>query len=74
MSIHSAFTVHKLNGGGLARAKQLAEKFSELAAFIDSVAPASSREKSLAMTKLEEASFFAKKAMAINPENQESQS
>lgn len=63
------FAVHKLNEAGMSKAQELADKFNELTELIDSFA-ADGRSKSIAFTKLEEASFFAKKAMAENPVNQ----
>jgi hypothetical protein len=66
------FAVHKLNADGMKHAQTMAAKFSDLLEFIESVA-VQGRELSLATTKLEEASFFAKKAMAINLANQEPQ-
>lgn len=70
MDTKAYFKVHKLNETGLNRARELAEKFDALAQFIDGIGQ-DGREKSLAMTKLEEASFFSKKSLAIKPENQE---
>jgi hypothetical protein len=61
--LHPAFQVHRLSAEGLARAEELAERFDALLTFItEHVEP--TREYSLAVTKLEEASFYAKKALA----------
>lgn len=70
--IEKEFQVHMLNAEGKVRANMLAEKFSDLLAFCKTVGMPG-RELSLVATKLEEASFFAKKAMAINPNCQENQ-
>jgi hypothetical protein len=71
MPINALFKVHMLNEAGIAKAKKLAEDFSTLAEVIDAIAGGEqSREMSIVKTKLEEAAFFAKKAMANRPENQ----
>jgi len=64
------FQVHKLNETGLKRAAYLAEAFNSLVSVIDTAIPDSCREKSICLTKLEEACFFAKKAIASKGENQ----
>lgn len=70
--MHKAFKVHMLNEQGKAKATKLAEAFTALLETVEQVAgPGQSRELSVAITKLEEASFFAKKAMAQQPENHE---
>ncbi len=63
------FQVHKLNETGLAKAEQLGEVFSEALAKIEALIPAS-RGLSLVVTKLQEASFFAKREIATQPDNQ----
>ena len=68
--IHKAFTVHKLNADGLSQAEELAQRFSELLDFTDSIG-FDPRLDAIVKTKLEEACFFAKKSMAMNPANQE---
>lgn len=68
---NNLFKVHKLNALGFSRAKDLAKGFSDLADLIDQFAPESGREKSIAMTHLETACFFAKKSLAQREENQE---
>jgi len=64
------FKVHKLNAVGLQKAGELADAFSQLLSKLEEICP-EGREFSLVKTKLEEASFFAKKSMAMNPEHQE---
>ncbi len=66
------FQVHLLNEQGIDKARQLAEAFSTLLDKIDELCPGNSREKSIAITDLEKASFNAKRAIAVLPENQKS--
>lgn len=61
------FKFHKLNDGGQQKAIAIAEAFNALKTSLN-LAPG--RESSIVFTKLEEACFFAKKAMATQPENQ----
>jgi hypothetical protein len=82
--MHQEFEVHLLNDRGIDKAKRLAAYFddllcrieeimdAEVTSELDSVRKAASHNRSMSIvrTKLEEASFFAKKAMAILPENQ----
>jgi hypothetical protein len=65
--MNAEFQVHLLNDEGIKKAQQLATVFSTLLDEIVAINPSPSREMSLVRTKLEEASFFAKKAMANNP-------
>lgn len=64
------FEVHLLNEKGIASAREMAERFSALLDWCTSIGQAPSRELSLVATKLEEACFFAKKALAQKTENQ----
>lgn len=66
------FRVHILNEQGIEKAQKLANAFDDLFDHLERLVGAgvNSREFSLVKTKLEEASFFAKKAMASQPENQ----
>lgn len=57
------FRFHKLTEEGQAHAVTIAEAFNDLVNAVDHLCP-HCREYSLAMTKLEEACFFVKKAMA----------
>ena len=68
--IREEFAVHMLNDAGKSKAHSLAEAFSSLLDTIEGMLPAS-RELSLVKTHLQEASFFAKRGMAMNPSNQE---
>lgn len=83
----SLFKVHRLNDRGMDKAKYLAEAFDVLLNGVIAVASHepnkegvllahstnsySGREIALVKTHLELASFYAKKAMAQLPENQE---
>lgn len=64
--MHKEFRVHILNDQGKAKARQIAASFDELLSKIEGIVgePRPSREMALVRTKLEEACFFAKKAMA----------
>lgn len=64
------FKVHLLNETGLAKAHGIALAFSDLLVILEDYAPPGSREMAIVRTKLQEAAFFAKRAMAIQPENQ----
>jgi len=84
--MHHEFEVHLLNDEGIAKAKALAVAFDELLTKIEklSLRPPeqggitlpghfiNGREMAIVRTHLEIASFFAKKAMAVLPENQKS--
>jgi hypothetical protein len=74
--MHQEFEVHILNDVGIAKAKELAQIFdraldSVLQLCVTNVEPKlNGRELAIVRTQLETASFFAKKAMAVLPENQ----
>lgn len=75
--LHPAFRVHMLSPEGIQKANQLAEAFDGLLSDVEDLAggaasPESGRYLAIVTTKLEEACFFAKKALAVNPENQKS--
>lgn len=63
------FAVHKLNDEGMKKAKLIAESFDSLLKTL-SIVCIEGRELAVCKTKLEEACFFAKKAMAISLGNQ----
>lgn len=78
----AAFEVHMLNDTGKQKAKQIAEMFDGLLSSAKNVVlsgwdpnePTNAevmRELALVRTHLETACFFAKKAMANNPANQQ---
>ena len=68
--MHPNFQVHLLNEDGIRKAQGLAKGFSSFLDDLEQVCGENSREMAIVRTKLEEASFFAKKAMASLPENQ----
>lgn len=61
--MHPAFKVHMLNEEGRDKAAKIAEAFDKLLTEVGELCPPG-RELSIVVTKLEEACFFAKKAMA----------
>ncbi len=68
--MNKEFAVHMLNDAGKAKARSIAEHFDQLLAALCEVCPPS-RELAIVRTKLEEACFFAKKAMASDVTNVE---
>ena len=64
------FKFHKLNSLGQSKAVLIQDLFRYVAKELESGVK-ECREWTIAKQKLEEACFFAKKAMAIQPENQE---
>jgi len=68
------FQVHKLNEQGIQRCEQIAKLFDEFLIQLDSIlheAPFHDpRLNAIVRTKLEEACFFAKKAIATSEINQ----
>jgi hypothetical protein len=62
------FSVHRLNSNGLAKADTLAAAFAAcLAAVSEYLGPG--RELALVVTKLQEACFYAKRGIALQPFN-----
>jgi hypothetical protein len=61
--MHEAFATHMLNDDGKTKAGFIAKTFDDALYALSTVCP-EGREMALVRTKLEEASFFAKKAMA----------
>ena len=68
--IRDEFSVHMLNELGLDRAKQIAAMFSNLLDNLEDITPGNGREMAVVRTKLQEAAFFAKRAIAMQLENQ----
>ena len=65
-----AFKSHRLNEHGLRQAKEIADKFDLLLNDLRHTYCREGRELAICRTKLEEACFFAKKAMAVIETNQ----
>lgn len=63
------FGVHFLNARGAAIANDIAQVFSGLVDYLEALG-ITGREKAVVITKLQEACFFAKKSVALIPENQ----
>lgn len=61
--MHSQFAVHMLTEEGKTKAKEIAKAFDDCLTRLEVVCP-EGRHLALVRTKLEEACFFAKKAMA----------
>lgn len=70
MTIRSEFSVHLLNESGIAKATAIAETFSRCLSDIEGHCGGDGREMAIVKTKMQEAAFFAKRAMAVRPENQ----
>lgn len=64
------FAVHMLNDNGKEKAKRIQELFDRCLNGLQDVCM-DGRHLSIVKTKMEEACFFAKKAMAINLDNQQ---
>ncbi len=71
MTIRDEFAVHRLNSAGMEKATVIAEAFSTCLVDIEAVSGSEGREMAIVRTKLQEAAFYAKRAMAVRPENQE---
>lgn len=69
MATRPEFSVHLLNETGICKAAALADIFSEALDKIEAILPPG-RERALVITKLQEAAFFAKRGIAIDPSNQ----
>jgi hypothetical protein len=67
-AMNKEFAVHMLNDQGKRRATAIAETFDACLEKLLTLCPPG-RELAIVRTKLEEASFFAKKAMASSDEN-----
>ncbi len=70
--MNKEFEVHMLNETGRVKARSIATVFDGLLDCLKEICP-EGREFSICKTKLEEASFFAKKSMAMNPAYQKSE-
>jgi hypothetical protein len=70
VAIREEFDVHLLNSDGIRKARDIAACFSILLNDLEEHCGKDGREMALVRTHLQEAAFFAKRAMAIRPENQ----
>jgi hypothetical protein len=70
--IRDEFAVHMLNQLGKDRAADIAKQFTVCLNNLEAIIGADGREMAIVRTKLQEAAFFAKRAMAVRSENQES--
>lgn len=71
--VDELFAYHKLNAVGQVKAGEIARHFSTLKRQLVALGPSGGgRSMALVFTHLEQACFHAKKAMAAQPENQES--
>lgn len=68
--MHREFTSHLLNADGFLKARAIGEGFDNLLTDLEASIGLDGREMAIVRTKLEEACFFAKKAMASKGENQ----
>lgn len=64
------FAFNALSADGIAKAISIAILFNDVLSDLSVLCPQETREFSIVKTKLEEACFFAKKAMASDPCNQ----
>ena len=69
--IRDEFKVHPLNDEGMKKAEGLAEDFSKFLDRVEQVCGKDGREMAIVLTKLREASFQAKRAIAQRQENQQ---
>jgi hypothetical protein len=69
--IRSEFAVHMLNDEGKQKATALARLFTDLLNGVEDISGTAGREVALVRTHLELASYYAKRAMASRPENQQ---
>lgn len=68
--VRPEFDVHMLNPEGIEKARDLARGFSLLLNDVEALCGKDGREMALVRTHLQEAAFFAKRAMALDPKNQ----
>lgn len=66
----SLFQVHVLNELGMEKARELQALFENFLGDVELTCGSEGREMAVVRTKLQEAAFFAKRSMAMRPENQ----
>lgn len=69
--IDQLFDVHMLNDDGKRAACRIAVDFTELLRSLEETCGKDGREMAVVRTKLQEAAFFAKRAMAVQPKYQQ---
>jgi hypothetical protein len=71
--MRNEFQPHLLNALGLEKADMIAEEFSNLLNRLETAVGQqdNAREVAIVKTKLQEACFYAKRAMAVNPLHQQ---
>lgn len=69
MAIRPEFQVHLLNDAGIDKAKMLAEIFTTALNDLEKIVPPG-RPLSLVVTNLQQAAYWAKNGMAVDPTNQ----
>lgn len=67
--MHREFESHHLNEQGRPKAAAIANAFDVLLTTLETLNTLPSREMAIVRTKLEEASFYAKKAMSLDVSN-----
>lgn len=71
-NVRPEFSHVKLNGLGQRRATEVAEAYTELLEFVERIGTnGGGREVALARTALQEACFWTKKALCMDPANRE---
>lgn len=70
-AVREEFSVHRLNNEGLTKADVIATAFSRLLDHLEEVCGKEGREMALVRTLLQQCAFYAKRAMAVRPENQQ---
>lgn len=70
-AVREEFSVHRLNDEGLTKADVIATAFSRLLDHLEEVCGKEGREMALVRTLLQQCAFYAKRAMAVRPENQQ---
>jgi hypothetical protein len=68
--MNAEFEVHILNEDGIIKAQEIASAFNDLLNEVEAITGHTGRYPAIVRTKLEEAAFFSKKAMAVLPANQ----
>jgi hypothetical protein len=71
IKLRAEFGVHILNEAGRGKAVEIAAAFSDCLNRVEEICEKDGRDVALVRTKLQEACFFSKRAMAVLPENQE---